>query len=227
MSRHVTEAEFRMFFDGSSDTTLRRKVIRHLLSNCTECQAIAREVGGPLLELPSKETERIAFVLSDENLSRIARQTEKALVSAVMKEKLEATRTWEAIKGDLGLIRVTDERFLSVAFITLLVNEAKVTARDDHRRALAIVNKVQTLLERLPERGLIKQDLIAQALIVKANACRLSEKFDESGRYLAEADEYDCDITTAAYASRIKGARLRDIGKFEFAVEELLSAYKI
>jgi tetratricopeptide (TPR) repeat protein len=227
VSKHLSNPDLQLFFDGSSDANLRRKVIRHLLTNCEQCQALAREIGGPLLELPDQASQSISFVLSEENLRRIARRTEQVLFTAVEREKLEAIKTWKAIKGDLGLIRVTDERFLTIAFVALLVNEARVTARDDSRRSLAIVNKAQALLERLPIAGLVKEDLIAHALIVKANASRLAERFEESARYLLQAAEHDCDITTIAYASEISGARLRDVGNFELAVEEMLSAYKV
>ncbi|HKH47725.1 MAG TPA: hypothetical protein VKM72_23960 [Thermoanaerobaculia bacterium] len=194
--RHLTDEEVDRFFAGRLEPEACRRVVRHILTGCPECQT---RLGGHL-ELGSllgddPDPELFDSAVYDEAIDR-AVAVARNEIPRWDKEKKQLGRLLEAAQTDpQGILGLLDEAedFSGWPFVEGLLAESQETRfRDPERmRLLAFAAAVSAInLDR--QRYFPGQiaDLCARAWAELANAYRLDHDFTASEEALARAETY-------------------------------------
>lgn len=220
---HVSEDQLRDLGEDRLSAEDRRRVVRHLLSACPSCVALARQVLAPELESRADydgvlRRLGLAWVLARNDV-----QVEKGVARALWEghlARLEPGRRLMAIRRNPDL--------QTWGTFDLLVGESKRIALERPVEAVDLAYAALAVTDLLDPRAYGEeriQDYRAGAWAVLANAKRLAGDFPGAREALRTAaalvDEGTGDPYEEANVLSMTASLLTDLGEFERAVDIL------
>lgn len=225
----------------------RSTVFRHLLT-CRECCELAAQRLAPASEPePSIASKPAPIADFRPDLVPPSNPSEDRSLNAAMElrrrllaERADVPRLWNELQpltpNGRKLRLENSPRFHTWEMFAFLLEASRVAVLDDGRQGLAMADLALAVAGSLSWSiygAKMVREARAEALIERANALRVIEKFHASFRSLNEAsvivEEIDgpLDPLTGARHSSIAASLLRDIGDFEGAITEIGRACRV
>jgi hypothetical protein len=238
MNSHLSERELKAFLDGGADSARRAHVLRHLLTGCQRCTALAGKLS--LTVFPQSQTDKILpfySSLDEQRLLDLARQA-AAAVARLDQEKREAPR----LARELLALRspedwasaIQDKKYVSWGLGMFLVQQAKNEFRQDPARGQELAGLAVSIADSLPAGQYPEQEkseLKAVAYAAMANALRLQEKFLDAQAAVSHAYDSEAeglqDGEALGFIEQMQALIHRDLGEFEKASHCLHHAARI
>jgi tetratricopeptide (TPR) repeat protein len=233
---HLSETQLRSLFRGELSSEEARLAVRHLLSQCRQCVALAGRVG-------SAE----GFLLYEASLPPISGYHDLFLTILRSGTPEDIVRARERLRG-LGLLaelesypvneRLScirrDRRFHSWGLFDRILAKYLEYSRNDPWAGVELVYLALAVVETLDPRRYpeaCRADLRASALAALSNAKRLAGSFDDARATLRTAWEHlergTGDPLGEANIISMEASLIRDLGRFEEAAALLNRALDI
>jgi tetratricopeptide (TPR) repeat protein len=239
-SRHLTEATMQRFLQGTLSDEDTTALMRHLLSQCTDCLEVALATGadeGFIVgsdgdfrpeRVPEGVEYREAFLAvlrsGEEQPMRLAQEKLRAIGLFAALEELPPDKRLSAIR--------TQKRFQTWGLFDRLLAKYPEYSRHNPQDGVNLVTLALAVVESLEDfRPALLADFHAQALGALCNAKRLAADFDGAKAALRSAWEMLREGTGEpledAHLVSLEASLLRDLGKLEESAALLNKALSI
>jgi tetratricopeptide (TPR) repeat protein len=235
---HVSEELLRRFLRTEADKDEARQVVRHLLSACPACSALATKVTSEVGLFPKGDTsfEEMYEEVFARTLAFGTKEEERLAV-----EKLRGWAQWASLEPATPQERFAlveaNPRFHTYGFYQRLLEASRWYIRTDPAEAVDVVRLAITVAEHLAPGPLGKKrvaDLRAAAWASLGNARRLASDFEGSRRSFNKAwkvleEEGTNSPMDRAHIIGLESGYMQDMGEFETAeasLEEALEIYR-
>jgi tetratricopeptide (TPR) repeat protein len=226
---HVTKEQLHLFLARKLPKERAAAVVRHLLSGCPGCLALAREAGWTsVLPGPPADIENIEYDAIFRRLDLLHTLVE----GDILAERERAESLWARLQSHSPerrlLIVRHEERYHLWGLYERILAESRKASRTDPLAAADLAYLALAVVDRLNPRtygDLRLHDFRGAAWVALANAKRMAADFagcqDALRNARAELDQGTEDPLEEAHLWSVHGSSLTDLGELEQAVAVL------
>jgi tetratricopeptide (TPR) repeat protein len=228
---HVSVAALDRFFHGQLSRQEARALVRHLLTSCPRCLALASDAGqrsdrAPLDEIGPNPFEPAPVPQSTDDVFLELLQGREADTMRLARERLQGIGLLAELEKfppeeRLALIQ-RDARFHHWGLFDRMLVKYLEAARNEPRAGIDLVNLALEVLELLPEERYgpaLLNDFRGAGMAALANARRLAGFFEESKQAIEGAWEHldngSGDPLEEANVLSIEASLWRDLGQLD------------
>lgn len=233
-------------FRTGCDPEDRRVVVRHLLACRQCCQIASQKLSCNRLQPQSQPQSPLTTARTLATVPLSIASYDRALRAAhdlkdrLRLERADVPRLWSELQplspAGRKLKVENSRRYCTWEFFAFVLEASRVAVLEDARQALTLAELALSIARSLSgtDYGAERvREAEAEALIERANALRVVEKFQAAFRSLKDAslilEEFDgpLDLLTTARHSSIASSLLRNVGDFEGAITEIGRAMRV
>src|SRR3982751_4538984 len=241
MGEHISEALFERFLRTEVSREEGRWIVRHLISGCSRCSALAFRLSSELGLWPAKASAKQGWEQAYEEVFSRAMAFASEQEQRLALEKLRGWGQWaelEPVNPQLRFVMVdSDPSYHTFGLYDRLLEASRWYIRSEPVEAVDILRLAILVAERLNPSEIGAErlaDLRANAWAMLGNARRLASDFEGSRRAFNEAwrileEEGTNDPLDRAHIMGLESGYMQDMGEFETAeasLEEALEIYR-
>lgn len=240
MGEHISEALFERFLRTEVAREEGRWIVRHLISGCPQCSALAFRLSSELGLWPAKASAKPGWEQAYEEVFSRAMAFASEQEQRLALEKLRGWGQWaelEPVNPQLRFVMVdSDPSYHTFGLYDRLLEASRWYIRSEPAEAVDILRLAILVAERLNPSEIGAErlaDLRANAWAILGNARRLASDFEGARRSFNEAwrllEEGTGDPAEEGYILSLEASYMKDIGEFETAessLEEALEKYQ-
>ncbi|HKH46868.1 MAG TPA: hypothetical protein VKM72_19590 [Thermoanaerobaculia bacterium] len=238
---HVSEGLLDRFFRGQLSRKETRRLVRHLLTSCSRCLAMASRAGQRSDRLGKTEPglpEPVPIPQSNAGLFLGLLQGREADTMRLARERLQGIGLLAELEkhppGERLAVLQRDARFHHWGLFDRMLVKYLESARNEPKAGIDLVNLALAILELLPEKRYkpaLLNDFRAAGMAALANARRLAGFFEESKQAIEGAwehlDDGTGDPVEEASLLSIEASLWRDLGQLDRSAGLLDRAIRI